>query len=91
MAALEWGGDRIRINSVHPNAVFDTGIWTEEVLTKRAQAYGLSIEDYKKNNVLKVEITSHDVAELTAAMCGQLFAKTTAAQIPIDGGNERVI
>jgi hypothetical protein len=24
-------------------------------------------------------------------MCGPLFAKTTAAQIPIDGGNERVV
>lgn len=91
VAALEWGNDGIRINTVHPNAVFDTEIWTEEILQKRATAYGLSVEDYKKNNVLKVEITSHDVAELTAAMCGQLFAKTTAAQIPIDGGNERVI
>ncbi len=91
VAALEWGGDRIRINSLHPNAVFDTGIWTEEVLTKRANAYGLSVAEYKTNNVLKVEITSHDVAELAAAMCGELFAKTTAAQVPVDGGNERVI
>jgi hypothetical protein len=24
-------------------------------------------------------------------MCGSIFSKTTAAQIPIDGGNERVI
>jgi hypothetical protein len=24
-------------------------------------------------------------------MCGPLFAKTTAAQVPVDGGNERVI
>jgi len=24
-------------------------------------------------------------------MCGPLFAKTTAAQEPVDGGNERVI
>jgi len=91
IAALEWGGDRIRINSLHPNAVFDTGIWTEEVLTNRAKAYGLTVEEYKTNNVLQVEITSRDVAELAAEMCGSLFAKTTAAQVPIDGGNERVI
>jgi hypothetical protein len=32
-----------------------------------------------------------DVAELAAEMCGPLFAKTTAAQVPVDGGNERVI
>jgi hypothetical protein len=24
-------------------------------------------------------------------MCGPLFSKTTGAQVPIDGGNERVI
>jgi hypothetical protein len=31
------------------------------------------------------------VAELAAEMCGSLFDKTTGAQLPIDGGNERVI
>ncbi|MGB3694278.1 MAG: bifunctional aldolase/short-chain dehydrogenase [Spirulinaceae cyanobacterium] len=91
VAALEWGKDKIRINSLHPNAVFDTGIWTEEVLKDRAQHYGLTVEEYKKNNILQVEVTSHDVAELAAEMCGPLFAKTTAAQLPVDGGNERVI
>jgi hypothetical protein len=40
---------------------------------------------------MKVEVTSHDVAELTAEMCGPLFAKTLAAQLPVDGGDERVI
>ncbi|BAV32397.1 short-chain dehydrogenase [Sulfuricaulis limicola] len=91
VAALEWGADNIRINSLHPNAVFDTGIWTEEVLQARAKHYGLTVEQYKKNNVLKTEVTSRDVAELAAEMCGPLFAKTTAAQVPVDGGNERVI
>jgi hypothetical protein len=71
--------------------VFDTGIWTEEVLQARAKHYGLTVEEYKTNNLLKVEITSQDVAELAAEMCGPLFAKTTAAQVPIDGGNERVV
>lgn len=91
VAALEWGGDNIRINSLHPNAVFDTGIWTEEVLASRARHYGLSVEDYKRNNVLKTEVGSRDVAELAAEMCGDLFAKTTGAQLPVDGGNDRVI
>jgi rhamnose utilization protein RhaD (predicted bifunctional aldolase and dehydrogenase)/NAD(P)-dependent dehydrogenase (short-subunit alcohol dehydrogenase family) len=91
VAALEWGQDRIRINSLHPNAVFDTGIWTDDVLAARARHYGLTVEQYKTNNVLKVEVTSRDVAELAAEMCGPLFAKTTAAQVPVDGGNERVI
>jgi len=41
--------------------------------------------------VLKTEVTSRDVAELAAELCGPLFAKTTGAQVPIDGGNDRVI
>jgi rhamnose utilization protein RhaD (predicted bifunctional aldolase and dehydrogenase)/NAD(P)-dependent dehydrogenase (short-subunit alcohol dehydrogenase family) len=28
VAALEWGADGIRVNVLHPNAVFDTGLWT---------------------------------------------------------------
>lgn len=91
VAALEWGGDNIRINSLHPNAVFDTGLWKEEVLQARAAHYGMSVDEYKTNNILKVEVTSRDVAELAAEMCGTLFGKTTGAQIPVDGGNDRVI
>jgi NAD(P)-dependent dehydrogenase (short-subunit alcohol dehydrogenase family) len=91
VAALEWGKDNIRINTLHPNAVFDTAIWTQEVLESRAKHYGMSIEAYKTNNLLGTEITSHDVAELAAEMCGPLFAKTTAAQLPVDGGNDRVV
>jgi len=88
---MEWGSDGIRLNTLHPNAVFDTGIWTDEVLKSRAEHYGLTIESYKTNNLLGVEVNSMDVSELAAEMCGSLFSKTTAAQIPIDGGNERVI
>jgi len=91
VAALEWGADGIRVNTLHPNAVFDTGLWTEEVLQARADSYGLSIEEYKRNNVLKAEVRSADVGELAAELCGPAFAKTTGAQIPIDGGNDRVI
>jgi rhamnose utilization protein RhaD (predicted bifunctional aldolase and dehydrogenase)/NAD(P)-dependent dehydrogenase (short-subunit alcohol dehydrogenase family) len=91
VAALEWGSDKIRINSLHPNQVFDTGLWTQEVLEARAKHYGLTVDQYKTNNVLKVEIKSSDVAELAAEMCGPLFAKTTGAGLPVDGGTERII
>jgi rhamnose utilization protein RhaD (predicted bifunctional aldolase and dehydrogenase)/NAD(P)-dependent dehydrogenase (short-subunit alcohol dehydrogenase family) len=91
IAALEWGADGIRVNTVHPNAVFDTGLWTEEVLAQRAKQYAMTVEEYKTNNVLKTQVGSRDVAELAAEMCGPLFAKTTGAQVPVDGGNERVI
>src|SRR6185295_11028991 len=82
VAALEWGKDGIRVNGLHPNAVFDTGVWTEEVLASRAAAYGLKVEEYRRNNVLGAEVTSRDVAELAAELCGPRFAKTTGAWIP---------
>lgn len=91
VAALELGEYGIRVNTLHPNAVFDTAIWTPEVLAKRAASYGLSVDEYKTNNVLKVEVTSRDVAELACQLAGPAFARTTGAQIPVDGGNERVI
>jgi len=91
VAALEWAKDNIRINTIHPNAVFDTALWTPEVLASRAKAYGMTVEQYKRNNLLKTEVSSKDVAELAAEMCGALFAKTTAAQVPVDGGTEKLV
>ncbi|HKK76539.1 MAG TPA: bifunctional aldolase/short-chain dehydrogenase [Saprospiraceae bacterium] len=91
VAAMELGEKGIRVNILHPNAVFDTGIWTEEVLQARAKHYGLTVQEYKTNNILKREIRSRDVADLATTMLGPIFAKTTGAQVPIDGGNERVI
>jgi len=91
VAALELGKDNIRVNTIHPNAVFDTGVWSEEILEGRAKSYGLSVEQYKSNNVLQTTVTSTNVAGMVCAMAGEIFAKTTGAQVPIDGGNERVI
>jgi NAD(P)-dependent dehydrogenase (short-subunit alcohol dehydrogenase family) len=91
VAALEWGADAIRVNVLHPNAVFDTAAWSEDVLKSRAAHYGVSVDEYKHSNVLRTEITSRDVAALAAEMCGPAFSKTTGAQVPVDGGNERVI
>ena len=91
VAALEWAKDGIRINSLHPDAVYDTGLWTQDLLAARAKAYNMTVEQYRRKNLLKTEVASRDVAELAAEMCGPLFAKTTAAQVPVDGGNERVV
>ena len=91
VAALEWAKDGIRINIVHPDQVFDTGIWTAEVLAARAAHYGLTIEQYKRRNLLGVEINSKYVGEFVANMLGPMFEFVTGAQIPIDGGSDRVI
>ncbi|NTV52439.1 MAG: bifunctional aldolase/short-chain dehydrogenase [Candidatus Firestonebacteria bacterium] len=91
VAALELAAEGIRVNVLHPNAVFDTKLWTPEVLEARARHYGLSVAAYKTNNLLRVEVTSADVARLAVTLAGQAFSKTTGAQVPIDGGNDRVI
>lgn len=91
VSALEWAADGIRVNVIHPDAVFDTAIWTEDVLAQRAASYGMTVEEYRRKNLLAAEVTSDDVARMCVAMCGSTFAKTTGAQVPVDGGNVRVI
>ena len=91
VAALELGKFGIRVNTIHPNAVFDTGIWDEKTIESRAKSYELSVEDYKKRNVLRTVITSENVGDLILQMCSHTFSKTTGAQVPIDGGDLRVI
>ena len=91
VAALELGSLGIRVNVIHPNAVFDTSIWSDDLIKERAEKYNMSVIEYKTNNLLKTEICSDDVANLICAMAGNAFLKTTGAQIPIDGGNDRVI
>jgi rhamnose utilization protein RhaD (predicted bifunctional aldolase and dehydrogenase)/NAD(P)-dependent dehydrogenase (short-subunit alcohol dehydrogenase family) len=91
VAALEWGVDGIRVNTVHPNAVFDTALWTAERIAARAAAYHLDVDAYRKSNVLGLEVRSRDVAEAAVELCGPRFSRTTGAQVAVDGGNDRVI
>lgn len=91
VAALEWAADNIRVNTVNPDAVFDTGLWTPELLAERAEKYSLTVDEYKRRNLLGVEITSDHVAAVVVELCAETFGRTTGAQVPVDGGNERVI
>ncbi len=91
VAALELAGAGIRVNVLHPNDVFDTAIWTPDVLKARANESGMDVESYQRKNLLGVLVTSADVAALAVALTSRLFAKTTGAQIPVDGGNDRVV
>jgi len=91
VAAMELAEHGIRVNTVHPDAVFDTGLWSDAVLRSRARSYGMSVEEYKTKNLLKTEVTSAHVAGVVCELAGPVFSRTTGAQIPVDGGNERVI
>lgn len=91
VAALELAGNGIRVNVIHPDAVFDTAIWTDEVLQRSAARYGMTVQEYKTKNLMKAEISQDHVAAGVCAVLSPAFARTTGAQIPIDGGNDRVI
>ncbi len=91
VAALELAPFGVRCNIIHPDAVFDTKLWTEENLKRSAERYGMTVEEYKTRNLLKTEITSRDVGNMVSAMASPLFGKTAGAQVQVDGGNDRVI
>ncbi|MDF1824279.1 MAG: bifunctional aldolase/short-chain dehydrogenase [Verrucomicrobiales bacterium] len=91
VASLELAPFGVRCNIIHPDAVFDTKLWTEENLKRSAERYNMTVEEYKTRNLLKTEIKSKDVGNMVAAMASGLFGKTTGAQVPVDGGNDRVI
>ena len=91
LAALELAPYQIRVNIVHPDCVYDTAIWTEKIIKNRAEKYGISVENYKSRSLLKKPVHSRDVAEIVSFLVGNRSKKITGAQIPVDGGNERII
>ena len=91
VAALELAPHGVRCNIIHPDAVFDTKLWTPEALARSAERYGLTIDEYKTRNLMKTEIKSADVGKMVSLMNSDAFSKTTGSQISLDGGNDRVI
>jgi NAD(P)-dependent dehydrogenase (short-subunit alcohol dehydrogenase family) len=91
VAALELAPDGITVNAVHPDAVFDTRLWTDVALETSARRYGLTVSEYRSRNLLRVEVRSRDVARAVVALVDGTFSRTTGAQVPVDGGNDRVI
>ena len=91
VAALELAADGITVNAVHPDAVFDTNLWTPEALESSASRYGMTVQAYKQRNLLKAEIRSSHVAAAVVAFVDGTLPRTTGAQLPVDGGNDRVI
>ncbi|MBI3812791.1 MAG: bifunctional rhamnulose-1-phosphate aldolase/short-chain dehydrogenase [Nitrospirae bacterium] len=89
--AIEGAEDKIRVNMVNPDGVFqESGLWSKDIRLERARAHGIPIgklEDfYSQRNLLKSKIYPNDVAEAVLFFASDRSAKTTGAILPVDGG-----
>ncbi|MGC1357678.1 MAG: SDR family oxidoreductase, partial [Xanthobacteraceae bacterium] len=82
--AVDYGGNGIRANAVNADRI-RSGLLTEDFITQRAKARGVSEKDYMSGNLLGREVTADDVAQ--AFMHLALELKTTASVTTVDGGN----
>ena len=89
--AAELGGDKIRVNTVNPDAVIaDSNIWAGGWAEGRAKAYGITIEElpayYAKRTLLNESILPDDIANACFAFVGGLLSKSTGNILNVDGG-----
>ena len=82
--ALDYGSHGIRSNAINADRI-RTALFSEDVLKERAQARGLTPDDYFRNNLLQQEVYDTDVAQGFLNLA--LAEKTTGSIITIDGGN----
>ena len=73
---------------INPDKIFkNSKIWDNGVLEKRAEAKGITPEQYKRVNLLNVEVLPDHVANMVLAILNDdIFGATTDAMIPVDGG-----
>jgi rhamnulose-1-phosphate aldolase/alcohol dehydrogenase len=91
LLAAELGPDKIRVNTVNPDAVItDSNIWSGGWAEGRAKAYGITIEElpayYAKRTLLNETILPDDIANACFAFIGGLLNKSTGNTLNVDGG-----
>ncbi len=89
--AAELGKDKIRVNTVNPDAVIsDSKIWAGAWAEGRAKAYGVKVEElpayYAKRTLLNEIILPEDIANACFAFTGGLLGKSTGNVLNVDGG-----
>lgn len=91
LMAAELGADKIRVNSVNPDAVIaDSNIWSGGWAEGRAKAYGITVEElpayYAKRTLLNEIILPEDIANACFVLVGGLLNKSTGNALNVDGG-----
>src|SRR5215208_888133 len=90
--AEEGGSERIRVNTVNPDAVLQgSRIWGSGWREERAAAYGIEpdeLEDYyRERNVLKVNVLPENVAEAVLHFASEArSSRSTGNVLNVDGG-----
>ena len=82
--ALEYGRFGIRSNAVNADRI-RSGLLTDEMISERSLARGVSESDYLSGNLLGQEVTADHVAH--AFLHHALAERTTASVTTVDGGN----
>ncbi|RTQ48113.1 bifunctional aldolase/short-chain dehydrogenase [Hymenobacter gummosus] len=91
LLAAELGPDKIRVNTVNPDAVLrGSKIWEGDWAAGRAKAYGISVEDlpahYAKRTLLGEEVLAEDIAQAVRVFVDGSLAKSTGNVLNVDGG-----
>ena len=91
LMAAELGADKIRVNTVNPDAVIaDSNIWAGGWAEGRAKAYGITVAElpayYAKRTLLNETILPEDIANACYALAGGLLNKSTGNILNVDGG-----
>jgi NAD(P)-dependent dehydrogenase (short-subunit alcohol dehydrogenase family) len=86
------GAERIRVNTVNPDAVLQgSRIWGSDWRQERAAAYGIEPEEledyYRQRNVLKVNVLPENDAEAVLHFASEVrSSRSTGNILNVDGG-----
>ncbi|MCW3109424.1 MAG: short-chain dehydrogenase [Segetibacter sp.] len=91
LLAAELGPDKVRVNTVNPDAVIaDSNIWAGGWAEGRAKAYGITVEElpayYAKRTLMNEAILPEDIANACFVFVGGLLNKSTGNVLNVDGG-----
>ncbi|MBC8082904.1 MAG: bifunctional aldolase/short-chain dehydrogenase [Hymenobacter sp.] len=91
LLAAELGADKIRVNTVNPDAVLrGSKIWEGDWAAGRAKAYGVSVEElpahYAKRTLLGEEVLAEDIAKAVLVFVDGQLGKCTGNVLNVDAG-----